>query len=133
MGYRSYSFSYSCASKLRLCELEEDAMEASGPELEPAKAWRQLGHRQRMDVLHHARQGRPYPDPKVATIALRWAQWWQAQPLPYKARAALRYSIKLDALLAVALVGGVLTGGQLMVGRSGNLIGSVALWFLVTV
>src|SRR4029453_10632351 len=121
-----------CAGPRGCGDAREATMEAAGPQPEPATAWRRLGHRQRMDVLHHARQGRPYPDREVAAIALRWAQWWQAQPFLYQAWTGLRDSIKLYALLAVALLGAVQTGGQLTVGRSWSLIGSVACCLLVT-
>jgi hypothetical protein len=94
--------------------------------MERAEAWRSLGYRRRMVVLHHARQGRPYPDAGVAAIALRWAQWWRARPLLFQARAALWFTIKLCALVGLVMVVLVLTGGEVTIGDSGSIWASAA-------
>jgi hypothetical protein len=49
--------------------------------VEGPQPWRDLGHAGRKDVLHHARQGRPYPDPEVAAIAVQWARRVRSVPL----------------------------------------------------
>ena len=73
--------------------------------IEGPQAWRELGHARRRDVLHHARQGRPYPDPEVAAVAVQWARqvrsvpWWRRLP-----RAAAM------ALVAYTVLGGLLAG-----------------------
>jgi hypothetical protein len=42
--------------------------------------WRGLGHATRRAVLRGAREGRPYPDPEVAVLAVPWARWVRSLP-----------------------------------------------------
>jgi hypothetical protein len=100
---------------------------------EPARSWRDLGYRRRMDVLHHARQGRPYPDPEVAAVALGWARWWRAQPPHRRALAAAPFVLGVYAVLALGLLGGVLTGGELTVDRSWSVAATAGSWLLTTI
>lgn len=67
---------------------------------------RDLGHAQRMDVRHHVRQGRPYPDPEVAAIAVQWARRVRSVSLW---RRLLR-GVGM-AVLVYTVVGGVIVAG----------------------
>lgn len=100
--------------------------------MEPLEAWRRLGYRQRMDVLPHARQGRPHPDPEMAATAVGWARWWRAQPLSRHVLSALGFTLKLYALLALALLATLLTGGTASIEPGSTILGSVAGGLLTT-
>ena len=92
--------------------------------MEPLEAWRRLGYRQRMDVLYHARQGRPHPDPEMAATAVGWARSWRAQPLSRHVLSALGFTLKLYALLALALLATLLTGGTASIEPGSTILGS---------
>jgi hypothetical protein len=70
------------------------------------KEWRDLAPDWRMDVIYYARQGRPYPDSKIAAIAVAWAKWLLGTPLwrclVWAAwRAVLGYVVLVAASLLV--------------------------------
>jgi hypothetical protein len=74
--------------------------------VEGPQAWRGLGHARRKDVLHHARQGRPYPDPEVAAIAVQWARRVRSKPLWWRLLRGVGM-----AVVVYSAVGGVIAAG----------------------
>lgn len=66
-------------------------------------AWRDLDHATRRDVLHHARQGRPYPDPEVADVAVQWARWMRSVPVWRRLLRAVGLAVVFQLACGVAL------------------------------
>jgi hypothetical protein len=69
-------------------------------------AWRGLGHATRRAVLRRAREGRPYPDPEVAVLAVQWARW--VRPLPWWRHLLRAVGLAIIVQLASGLALGVL-------------------------
>jgi hypothetical protein len=74
--------------------------------VEGPQPWRDLGHARRKDVLHHARQGRPYPDPEIAAIAVQWARRVRSVPLWWRLLRGVGM-----AVVVYSVVGGVIAAG----------------------
>jgi hypothetical protein len=85
--------------------------------VEGPRAWRDLGHDLRRDVIQHAREGQPYPDPLVAAMAVEWASALLSEPLWRRQLRAAWWAVVAYAALGVPLLLLWLVGGELSIDR----------------